>query len=176
MMLSKTSGFFSQNTPAMNAIIIYDAFVSATTAVARLRRSARDAGCGARWNVIPWRVDLLKFGPTAEEALRDAMDAHLIVLAGCGARSLPWWLQGWLERWATSRREEAALAVFGFGIGVQSSSLEIFTLQNFAKWHGLTLIYDTKRVQADSQAILPEADLEPHSAMVLANGSSAGTP
>src|SRR5271154_5711262 len=66
----------------MKALIIYDDFYSAIKANASLQHSADKADLAVRWNIRPWRVDMLKFPPTADEALTEALDAHLIVLAG----------------------------------------------------------------------------------------------
>ena len=72
---------------------------------------AHRADFAGQWNIRPWRVDLLKFTPTADEALTEALDAHLIVFAGCSAQSLPFWLERWLEQSAKYRRiKDAALA------------------------------------------------------------------
>src|SRR5271156_5278076 len=96
----------------MKALVIYDDFVCAEKANAALQHSAQNANVSVQWNIRPWRVDMLKFPPTAEEALTEAIDADLIVFAGRSAQSLPFWLQRWLEHWAKCRRiQDAALAV-----------------------------------------------------------------
>src|SRR5882757_4043633 len=102
--------------PTMKALIIYDDFDSAFKANATLQHSAQKADCAVQWNIRPWRVDLLKFPPTADEALTEALDAHLIVFAGHSAQSFPVWLERWLEQWAKYRRiKDALLAVVGGG-------------------------------------------------------------
>src|SRR5271167_4231897 len=108
----------------MKALIIYDDFYSAIKANESLQHSAHKADFSVQWNIRPWRVDMLKFPPTAEEALTDAIEAHLIVLAWHKTQPFPFWLQNWLERWAKCRQiTDAALAVICAGnAGVLSSS------------------------------------------------------
>src|SRR6267378_5802818 len=107
----------------MKALIIYDDFDSAAKANTTLQHSAHKADFTVQWNIRPWRVDLLKFPPTADEALTEALDAHLIVFAGRSAQSLPFWLERWLEQWAKHRRvKDAALAVASAGSSKAISS------------------------------------------------------
>src|ERR1700733_9701882 len=96
----------------MKAVIIYEDVLSATNAKTVLQRSTHGAGTSVKWNVCPWRLDMLKVPPTAEDALTEAMDAHLIVFAGFNGQPIPSWLQDWFENWAKSRQiDGAALAV-----------------------------------------------------------------
>jgi hypothetical protein len=126
----------------MKALIIYDSFAAAAKANATLKHSTESLAFDVRWNVRPWRVDMLKFPPTAEEVLTDALDAHLVVLAGRIAQPLPSWLLVWLEHWAKCRHiGEAAIAVFGIGKAIQFSSLETSNLVEFVNRHGLGLFY-----------------------------------
>jgi hypothetical protein len=126
----------------MKALIIYDDFGSAAKANATLQQSAQHVNFAVQWSIIPWRVGMLKFPPTAEQALIDAVDAHLIVFAGRIAQSFPFWLQHWLELWAKCREvEDAALAVFGVGNAAPISSLGAPNLEGFARSHGLSFIF-----------------------------------
>jgi hypothetical protein len=144
---------FDPDDLAMNALIIYNNFLSAKKISTALEHSARNTDFAVRWNIMPWRVDLLKFTSVAEEALTEALGAHLIVFAGLNAQWLPFWLQGWLEHWVKCRRiENAALAVFG---GEQASQLSPFAtldVQNFAKRHGLSIIFNDSGVEAEVRA------------------------
>jgi hypothetical protein len=133
----------------MKALVIYDVFVCAEKANAALQHSAQNANVRVQWNIRPWRVDMLKFPPTAEEALTEAMDAHLIVFVGRRAQSLSFWLQDWLEHWAKCRQiKDAALAVIGAGNAEVMSSQS--DLSKFAKLHGLSVIFDGRGVIEDS--------------------------
>ena len=90
----------------------------------------------------PWRVDILRLPSAADEALMEAADADLIVLAGPQAYPLPTWLKEWLERWAKRRQvRDVALAVMRGGTGGEisrpSAPPELFS---FAARHGLRLI------------------------------------
>src|SRR5271167_3717228 len=128
----------------MKALIIYDDFYSAIKANASLQHSAHKADLAVRWNIRPWRVDMLKFPPTADEALTEALDAHLIVLAGHSAQSLPFWLERWLKQWAKYRRiKDAALAVVIAGSSEALSSASAKPdLSRFARRHDLRVIFD----------------------------------
>jgi hypothetical protein len=138
----------------MNALIIYDSFAAAAKANATLKHSTDNLAFDVQWNIKPWRVDMLKFPPTAEEALTEALDAHLIVLAGRIAQPLPAWLLTWLEHWAKCRHVgEAAMAVFGIGKAVQISLLATSNLADFAKQHGLGLFYVESDELEDGQTI-----------------------
>ena len=88
----------------MIAVIIYDKYDFATKANAMLERAAQRTGETEHWRVKPWRADILKLPPAAEEALAEAAEAHLILLAMRQVQSFLPWLLGWLERWAVCRR------------------------------------------------------------------------
>jgi hypothetical protein len=136
----------------MKATIIYDDFDSAAKANTTLQHSAHKADFAVQWNIRPWRVDLLKFPPTADEALTEALDAHLIVFAGRSAQSLPFWLERWLEQWAKYRRiKDAALAVVSAGSAkALSSALARPDLSQFARRHDLSVIFDDNTTTASS--------------------------
>ena len=153
------------NTPqdsAMKALIIYQNFASAAKANATLQDAARYPDVSVEWNIRPWRVDMLKFPPTAAEALVDATDAHLIVFAGDCARSFPHWLQDWLEQWAGCRQiETAGLAVFGIGNADKLSLTATSDLSKFAKHHGLSVIFDDRPAVKHVSPFPPEFLLDP---------------
>ena len=108
-----------------------------------LRDSVQCRQMGVRWNVIPWRLDMLKFPALAGEALAEAMDAHLIVFAGRCAQSIPSSLKSWLEHWAKCRRiTDAALAVMSEASNDPRTSSTSPELSRFATRHGLNFIYD----------------------------------
>jgi hypothetical protein len=127
----------------IRALIIYNDFASAAKANAALLRSAQNVDFATLWEVKPWRLNLLRFPPAAEEALTDAIDSHLIVFAGYSADPLPLWLFGWLEQWVKCRRiEGASLAAIG---SKRSDTFAIPTaieLASFAKSHGLSFVVD----------------------------------
>jgi len=130
----------------MKALIIYDDVALAVKAIATLQRSARRAEVTVRWNIKPWRLDILRLPSTAEEALGEAVDAELIVFAGPQVYSLPSWLEQWLECWLTHRHAgEAALAVIGNGRGGKPSSHEASELWRFAALHGLGFIMGSQQ-------------------------------
>lgn len=127
----------------MKALIIYHDFASAAKANAALQHAAQCSHVIVQWKISPWRVDMLKFPPTAEEALTDAADAHLIVFAGRYAQLFPFWLEDWLEQWARHRQtEDVALAVIREG-GTDPLSISATPeLSAFAARHNLNFIFD----------------------------------
>ena len=139
--MTKVQKGFTRLNLTMKALILYNDFDSAAKANAALQRSAQNVDLAVRWNVRPWRVDLLRFPQTADEALTDAIDAHLIVFAGKSAQPLPYWLIHWLEHWAKCRQiEGASLAA------IDSKCIDTFAtpaameLASFAKSHRLSFI------------------------------------
>ncbi|HMD13377.1 MAG TPA: hypothetical protein VKI62_01985 [Bacteroidota bacterium] len=138
------------NTPqeiTMKALTIYSDFTCATKVNLTLQHSAEKLDFTVQWNISPWRVDMLKFSPIAEEALTDALDAHLIVFAGHGALSFPFWLRRWVEHWAKCRQiADAALAVFCEKSADALSMPEILELSHFAARNGLNFIFGDKMV------------------------------
>jgi hypothetical protein len=149
--MSKLNTLNPQQDSGIKALLIYDDFPSAVKASAALHHSAHYANAGVRWNIRPWRVEMLKFPPTAEEALTEALDAHLIVFAGPRARSLPFWLQDWLEHWAKCRRiQDAALAVFCEGSDDALSGTATPELSRFAADHGLNFAFDRSKSNRSS--------------------------
>lgn len=132
----------------MKALMIYEDFTSAAKASAALHHSAQqyaaqDPEVLVQWKILPWRLDMLKFPPTAAEALAEAVDAHLIIFVGHSAQAIPGWLRTWLEQWAEHRHvADAALAVMGDGHTGTLSTAAIPELFQFARRHGLSVILD----------------------------------
>ncbi len=147
----------------MKALIIYQNIASAAKVSSALQRAAQRADASVQWIIRPWRVDLLKFPPGAEEALADAADAHLIVFAGGIKHSLPFWLQHWLEHWSRRRQiGNAALAVFSEGIADVLSISATQELLDFATCHSLDFIFDdsaTATLSSFGEGRLQECDL-----------------
>jgi hypothetical protein len=132
----------------MNALMIYQDFASAAKASAALQHLAHQYAADGldlrvQWKILPWRLDMLKFPPTAAEALAEAADAHLIVFIGRSAQSIPGWLLQWLDQWAVRRHvADAALAVMGDANTGALPAAAIPELFQFARHHGLSVIFD----------------------------------
>jgi hypothetical protein len=127
----------------MKALILYQDFAFAVKANEVLQHSAEYSEFRVQWNIRPWRVDLLKFPPAAEEAQADAADAHLIVFGSRCALSFPFWLEDWLEQWAKCRQiEDAALALIHEDSGDSLSIPPTPGLSHFANHYGLNIIFD----------------------------------
>jgi hypothetical protein len=141
--MSEVNKHYTPKVSSMKALIIYDDLSSFAKANTALQYSEQNVDFSVLWNIRPWRVDMLKFPPTAEDALVEAMDAHLIVFVGTRVQSLPFWLQDWLEHWAKCRQiKDAALAVIG--LGNTEVMLSLSDLSRFAKHHGLSVIFDDR--------------------------------
>src|SRR6202020_2400907 len=129
---------------SMKALILYHDFAFAVKANAVLQHSAQYSDVQVQWNIRPWRVELVKFPPAAEEAQADAADAHLIVLGSRCALSFPFWLQDWLEQWAKWRQiKDVALALIHEDSGDSLSISPTRELSRFASRHGLNIIFDS---------------------------------
>jgi hypothetical protein len=125
----------------MKALVIYDDLAIAAEANATLQRATHHPNAAVNWNLRPWRLEMLKSRPTADEALTDGADAHLIVFAIRRTPSLPLWLIDWLEQWAGLRQTpDAALAVIGFRYAKVSLAQATAELSRFARQYGLTVI------------------------------------
>lgn len=149
--MSKLDKRDSLKYPDMKALIVYQDFTSAAKANNALQHSSQHSDVQVQWNIRPWRVDMLRFPPTAADALVDATDAHLIVLAGCCSRSISYYLLNWLESWANCRQiEGAALAIFGREKGDELSASAVLEFSQFIKRHGLSVIFDNRRLIDDS--------------------------
>ena len=95
-----------------------------------------------QWNVRPWRLDMLKFTLTLKQAMTEALDAHLIVLARQTAQPLPAWLLAWLEQWAKCRHvAEAAIAVLGIAQAMIFSLSTASQLAEVTRRCGLGLFF-----------------------------------
>jgi len=138
----------------MKAFIIYDDFEFAAKANSFLYGSSRKAEDTAVWNVKPWRADVLKLPIAGQEALLEAVDAHLIIFAGNRVKLFPSWLQRWMERWAAHRMiQHATLAVISDGRSQASSESDSPDLTEFARSHGLNLIFGDSGATALSTAL-----------------------
>jgi len=126
----------------MNVVILYDDFACAAKAKVILERAAHRADAVLVWTVKPWRLDMLMPSLSADAALTDAADAHLVVLSLRHPLPLPTWVSDWLDQWATRRQvQEAALAVWDGGNGdTLSCSAAPPELSDFARHHGLNFI------------------------------------
>jgi hypothetical protein len=139
----------------MKALVIYDDLAVAAEANAILQRATHHPNAAVQWNLRPWRLDMLESRPTAEDALIDAADAHLIVLAICRTPSLPVWLIDWLKQWAAVRQTPAAaLAVVGDGYAKATLAQATVELSRFARQYGLAVICEKHGEINDQLAFL----------------------
>ncbi len=120
----------------MKALIIYKNFASAMNANAVLRNLKLPADTKVEWEIVPVRMEMLKFPPTIREALVAATDAHLLLFAGPISQSLPFWLLDWLKRWAVARQVKDAVVAVTAGAAPPVTQ----TLREFAGQQGLNFI------------------------------------
>jgi hypothetical protein len=139
----------------MKALILYDDFTCAAKTNAMLQHVPHRADVMVKWDIRPWRIDLLKFPSIADEALSSAADAHLIVFAVSRTPSVPVWLMTWLKRWAAIRQvPDVALAVISGGAPKPLLVPATGELCQFARRYGLSFIGDSHGETDDKPAIL----------------------
>jgi len=145
---------------AMNAVIIYEDFDCAAKANAMFRSAAHRADQALPWTVKPWRLDLLNRPLTADAAMTDAADAHLVLFSLRRPSSFPAWVLKWLEQWAERRQvQDAALAVWDGGNGDTLSANATHALSQFADRHGLSFIFgDAGPVEDDLPVLVCDLD------------------
>jgi hypothetical protein len=124
----------------LKAIVIYDNFDFATRAAALLERVALRVHEAMKWDVKPWRLDVLRQPSLAETALAEAADADLIVFALNKTHLPPPELTAWLENWETHRqtKDTAVMALFP---GEPAAATPLWhELKQFAGRHGLAFL------------------------------------
>ena len=124
----------------LKATVNYDNIDFATRAAALLERVALRVHEAMRWDVKPWRLDVLKQSSLAEAARAEAVDADLIVFALSKTHSLPPELTVWLEHWEAHRQiqDPAVMALFP---GEHTTSTPLWhELEQFAGRHGLAFL------------------------------------
>ena len=127
----------------MKALIIYDDVTRAANTNAILHRVAHRADMAVNWDIRPWRLNMLKLPATAGLALRDAVDAQLIVFAVRRINKLHVWLMNWLEQWATLRQTaDAALALVGDGTAEAFTAPATVAMSRFARQNGLSFFFN----------------------------------
>jgi hypothetical protein len=100
----------------LKAVIIYDDFESATHATALLERVALRVDRAVKWDIKPWRRDVLKQPTLAALTVAVAANADLIVLALNHLHPPPPELPDWLKNWAVHRRiKDAAVLTLPAG-------------------------------------------------------------
>lgn len=100
----------------LKAVIIYDDFDSATHATALLERVAAQADETMKWDIKPWRLDILKQPTLATLTAAVAAHADLVVLALGQTHPKPVELLNWLKDWAGRRQvKDAALLALPVG-------------------------------------------------------------
>jgi hypothetical protein len=137
----------------MKALIIYDEVSRAANTNAILDRVAHRADMAVNWDIRPWRLNSLKLPATAGLALRDAVDAHLIVFAVQRINKLDVWLINWLEQWATLRQTpDAALALVGDGTDKACTARATVAISLFARQNGLSFFFNNHGTINDEPA------------------------
>jgi len=137
---------------SLNAVVIYDDSAIAAKANAMIETAAIRADEASVWSVKPWRLDLLRVPAGAEAALKDAEEAHLMVLAVRDQAALPDRVVNWLEAWAGRRQvADAAVAVIdGGGIEMAPTTAKA-KLSDLARRHGISFIFgEVNRAEAES--------------------------
>jgi hypothetical protein len=124
----------------LKATVIYDDFDFATRTAALLERVAARVREAVKWEVKPWRLDLLKQPALAETALAEAAETDLIVFALSRTFSPPPELTVWLEQWEAHRQipDPAIMVLFP---GEYAAAMPLWQeLKQFAGRHGLAFL------------------------------------
>ena len=124
----------------LKAAVIYDDFDFAARAAALLERVAIRADEAMKWDIKPWRLDVLQEPSLADAALDETAGADLIVVALRKTPSRPDELMSWLESWAMKQpTEDPAMMVFCPEGNAALTPLG-YELKEFAKGHGLPFL------------------------------------
>src|SRR5262249_22291758 len=106
------------------------------------------------WEIKHWPVVALRQEAMAQKTLLEAADAHVVLIPARHARSLPFHLREWLDRWAALRKlEDAAVAVPDDGRFDHEANPE---LMRFAKRHRLNFIASELPEQNETGKRLPD--------------------
>ena len=124
----------------LKAVMIYDDLNFAAHAAATLERVAGHADQALKWDVKPWRLDVLRQLSLAGIAEAEAVDADLIVFALSETHFPPDVLLNWLEHWAARRKIEDAAVMLLHPARDAAPAPLASRLQRFAKARGLTFM------------------------------------
>jgi hypothetical protein len=157
----------------LKAVIIYDDFDSAAHATTLVERVALRADAAIKWDIKPWRRDVLKQPALAALTIAVAANADLIVLALHRTHVPPAELLDWLKNWAEHRRIEDA-AVLTLHADTGSHSAKAWNkIKEVVESHHLTFLGShkvsthngsaafTQRLQQRKQPITPSARPSP---------------
>ena len=138
--MSATAIHNNASATVLKAVIIYDDFDSATRATALLERVGRRTDEAIKWDIKPWRFEVLKQPALAALTVAVAANADLIVLAlGC-KDSTRAELLDWLKNWAENRRIADA-ALLALPSNEPPTPLTFSEeLEAFAEAHGLVFL------------------------------------
>ncbi len=124
----------------LKAVIIYDDFDSAAHATALLERVSRRVDEAMKWDIKPWRGDVLKQPTLAALTVAVAANADLIVLALNHTHPPPPELPDWLKNWAAHRRiKDAAVVALHTGTS-RSQSKSWNEIKTLVEAHNLTFL------------------------------------
>ena len=138
----------------MKAVIISDDPVFASYASSTLARVGRQAGLNVHWTTKSWRINALKEPASAEKALVEASDAHVILFPAQQAHSLPDCIFTWLARWAARRIiQDAAVGVISDEKSASFATPLFPELSSFVRVHGLSLLVNDVRPANDSAGL-----------------------
>ena len=123
----------------LRAVIIYDDFDAAIRATALLERVAARTDEVLKWDIKPWKFDVLRQPSLAALTGAVAANADLVVLALRRANPIPAELLAWLNNWAQKRRIQDA-AVLALPSEENTSEDGRNELKTFAKGQGLVFL------------------------------------
>lgn len=123
----------------LRAVIIYDDFDAAIRATALLERVATRTDDVVKWDIKPWKFDVLRQPSLAALTGAVAANADLVVLALRRTNPIPAELLAWLKNWAQQRRIQDA-AVLALPSEDNASEDAWKELKTFATGQGLVFL------------------------------------
>ena len=162
--------------PILKATILYDDLDFAARTAGQLKRAMEHAGDTVRWEIKPWRLDLVQSPSLAEIAREETLEAALMVIVlsrtGTSRQALLDWLEGWAKRRHT---QDAALIVVcpAETAGPRASRNR---LQEFAARHGLSFLGCHKLWDEEDSNRFIQHGRHPPSPVLPEYAGSAGRP
>ena len=113
----------STSTPPFEVVLTYQDFHCGIRAKEFFDRLVRDHGSFFRFLCHLWRFDFLSAPELSSQAIAEAVNADMIVIAARAQAELPALAKAWIERWRREPRTPGALVALLDGVGLSSSSV-----------------------------------------------------
>jgi hypothetical protein len=122
----------STSTPPFEVVLTYQDFHCGLRAKEFFNRLVRDHGSLFRFLCHLWRFDFLSAPELSGQAIAEAVNADMIVIAARAQAELPALAKAWIERWRREPRTSGALVALLDGLQTSSASTVCTYLRNVA--------------------------------------------